>query len=215
MTLSIKKQKKNKYLLNKDKIEKYMNVFKNIDTSDIIENHEKIKHMTNCNIDNDNPTSCGNTANAILNLSLEYFKKDYANVLTCTDIDHLLCMIGNNRYYNGFVIYKIDLNSFDYTDNFPGHSFILIKLINHNYILFQSYIDLYSLSHWIKSKQNVEINFNNIINIIKNIRYFCNSNIYDDKFKKFWKNLTSVILDDDKLPKNNIYFSVNIFWKEN
>lgn len=211
MTKISKSKRVSKYLMNKQKINKYFNMLGKINSNDIMAHHNMIKDFTGCNLNNNNPTACGNTANAILNISIQHFNKQKSDIETYNRPQQLIKLIKKNKWLNKIIIYNIGIWSNNPT--FLGHSFIIAKLPNHEYVLLQSYVNQYLFSEWLKYNNFILISYRQILKIINKLNKFIHDGTIDDNFINFWKDLTNV--EYNKIPNehyNDIQFSARVLF---
>ncbi|ARF08621.1 hypothetical protein Catovirus_1_671 [Catovirus CTV1] len=206
-----RKRRTCKYILNEQKIQDYFNVLKNMSNDDIIKNHNEIKYFNGCNFDVNIPMACGTSANAVMNISLKFFNKEQSNILATSDINLVLELLKQNRYAPRIILYKICVNSLD--DDFIGHSFVIIKLPNHEYTIVQSYIGKYSLFDWLTTNNFTLISYKKIVNIIKRLIIFNQNGLIDNSFLKLWKEITNVDYENPNFTKKYIiYFYTDILF---
>lgn len=130
------------------------------------------------------------------------------NIVTSLKQELLFDKKDNKRY-----IYYILLTDgyFSYADSskqsafFPGHVFIIEKMPSCDknkkpyYFMYQSYINEYDLAgHFKNNSGSVKLSYTRTTNIIKNLNYILNAEVWDDKCIEYWKDFTFVDTDHMK-----------------
>jgi hypothetical protein len=185
---------------------------KNINSKQIVSHNKIVSKITNCNINNNNPTACGTYSNSLFSILSEmnyYVLKHKITKLSINSIYNYMEEIDMN---NNYVIlqFSVCCDTIILENSkrifFPGHSFVIIKLYENKYIFSQSYIDTYDHKKYILQKTFLEI-----IDIIAKFEYIIMCQKIDDKFVQYWKDITKVNVSSWKnaIVNNKFMYYIN------
>jgi hypothetical protein len=189
-----------------------------IDSKAIVSSNRLASFKTFINVDSNDITACGTSCNALLHIIPSIYKHDSKADLNSLNKTYNFNKILNkikydytdtNILYGIFISQKCFYNSLfgsDGTRVFPGHCFLLWKISYNEYILIQSFSNRYHFNDNIKC-----ITKDNVVDIIKNIKYFYQAQIFDSKSALNFMNLTGVdfsYLVGYKIKENHRYCEI-------